>query len=474
MRKIAAVVVLVIVAWSASAIASPAQIVPGAPLYVYLIEPYHSSGYNNTGPREVRLHIQATREAPAGPLSGMARLTIQRFGQTEPVETFEEPFDATVPPKGSQERAWDVTQVNFAWDAEPGLYNLTAELASDQGVVWSTTADQHQVGYSDDLASGWGRLVIPDGSEADLDGDGPEDLVLKDPATGGPVAWNMTITTHTVEINAEIRRELEVFFYAYPGGRGEAIATLPREAVARVITPGARMWAQANPPLELMGDEPEYTLHLPEIAPGGCCGYQFFVTSAEALPKLDAWYDGYEMQVNLTYVDLDADGAQDIHFWNSTVDTVEGASALDEDDRRGVPVQIEVNLVVRDLDNGTEVEFDLQRADRGHDGAWIELEDADEVFHEVLERDGDGPRGEPEIELQLPPEEGFVEKTDNASWAWIGHFSTQRMTVFVPNEPQTPAPCCLPSESRGITSSIGMALVAVTITLVAGLTRRVT
>lgn len=143
-------------------------------------------------------------------------------------------------------------------------------------------------------------------------------------------------------------------------------------------------------------------------------------------------YDGRFLHLNLTQGDFDADGASDLFMWALNGTDVEAAAASPEQDRRIRPTRINIHVVVQETQNETILRFDLFRYDGSHDGAWIEMQRPDRLFTALV----NGSRAaELAYSLDLPADEGFVQRIGDTMWVWVGHFSTRTLTIVVPKSP---------------------------------------
>lgn len=155
------------------------------------------------------------------------------------------------------------------------------------------------------------------------------------------------------------------------------------------------------------------------------------VTSETQRPVPQTWFDGYNNRFNLTSWDLTGDRRGDLSFWQTRADSP--AQALDESlaERRSEPVRIVGDVTVVGGNETYRIQMDLRRADGGHQGVWLELNET--ALGQTLALGDQAPRSLA-YNLSLEPENQLVERRDDSTWLWIGHFSTQRVEILV-NEP---------------------------------------
>ena len=189
------------------------------------------------------------------------------------------------------------------------------------------------------------------------------------------------------------------------------------------------------------------TLELPPIPPmsGGSIQSQYawavtiFAQQPNPVPlamQRLGFFDGYRLYLNLTLGDLDGDGSNDLHMWYSNATRAE-AESMAADERRAQPTKLNVRVIVQEFENLTRIRFELLRYDGTHDGAWLELRDADRLLTKLF---NGTLAASPAYALDLPPLEGFVEHDGTTLWVWVEHFSTRTLTVDVPKEADAATP----------------------------------
>lgn len=157
------------------------------------------------------------------------------------------------------------------------------------------------------------------------------------------------------------------------------------------------------------------------------------VAPTEPLPRNE------RVAINVSDWDVDEQGARDVFFFDSDATNRSDAENTSPDERRAEPVQLGVQLFTNATDGGREVEFVITRvSDPPQRGAWIEFRDATALLRRLLVLDDTEQTPSPNVTLHMGADEGFVEVQQPSTWVWIGHFSTQRLTFWVPAEDADP------------------------------------
>ena len=386
-------------------------------------------------PGALSAQVQATDDAPAGPLHGQVVFTVADLSGGRPPQSIHANFSADVPAPGPGRGAfWQ--DVEAEWTPEPGLYNVTAELWADGADhAWDSAWTWQAAGHLPHLGAGWGHVAFPAAAAFDLDGDGVDDAWLADNATGAPVERpldaydSVRMGSLLASWSPVCGRGLELDL----GGGDDAPATRVRVAqeIVAKLAPGdspLRMDTQAfgGAPPPPVGGAYETTVGATFYG-SRSDGVSFQHACAPAPPRgPDTWGDGYRTIANVTHWDLDGDGAMDVRFWHSDATTPDQARNETVAERRQEEVVLVAQARVEKRQTVHRLTFDLHRPDDGHAGAWVEIQDADRLFRALLQP---GPGTRLSYSLSLPSTESFVEQDGNTTWAWIGHFSTQTLAA---------------------------------------------
>jgi hypothetical protein len=384
----------------------------------------------------LQVQLERTDDAPDGPISGRVEFLVEDLDGVRPDQRIDASFTFEV---GSTDPAHGGTwhDVQAEWSPGPGLYNVTATLWADgEEGPWDSHWTWQAVGRSPSLGTGWGQVRFPAASVFDLDSDGVGDLWLTDNATGAPA-------NRSVDVYETVREGSQLAQWSPHCGRGlileflgpDVPVTDVRFAATAVesLVPGEtplRLDTQSEggpPPPPVDGN---YTVTL---------GAQYSGTRADAIflartcaappPRLpQTWGDGYRTMANVTHWDLDEDGAMDVRFWHTDATSVDEARNETAGQRRGDELLLIAQARVEQRTTRRLVTFELARPDGGHEGAWVEIQDAPGLFRELLAAPGNVTV---RYSLSLPTNESFVELDGDTTWAWIGHFSVQTLTVIL-------------------------------------------
>jgi hypothetical protein len=102
-------------------------------------------------------------------------------------------------------------------------------------------------------------------------------------------------------------------------------------------------------------------------------------------------------------------------------------------ERRTGSVPMVAHAVVNDTAHSRRLTMEFSRFDGSHEGAWIEIRGADDLFRRLLADSTVDGNATPVYDVDLGPDAGFVEKDDNGTlWVWLQHFSTREFTVVMP------------------------------------------
>ncbi|HUR25893.1 MAG TPA: hypothetical protein VM327_07775 [Candidatus Thermoplasmatota archaeon] len=384
-------------------------------------------------PVEAFIDLVATQDAPEGRIAGRIQLEAWPANGTGDAAVLGIPFEVEVGTGAS--RSQTIHQVGGHLELGPGLYNVTATLVPEgNGGPWDSTWRWYQAGYTSRLGTGWGRADFPSAASFDVDGDGADDVWLTANGTDKPAPRPLTVSEGTQKS---------------PGGSGmycgrhlwfdlSAVQVSPTDVrvaaplVDRLLTEGGtlRMDTQARG-----GDAPPPVDGFYEVT----VGHQYagtpsdYVLFSETCPDPAAlaphvWGHGFRTTANVTHWDLDEDGAMDVRFWHTDASSVEGARNETTEERRATELVLIAQAHVEQRTTRRTLTFELARPGGGHEGAWVEIQDAAGLFRELL---GAPDNASVSYRLSLPANESFVEQDGNTTWAWIGHFSTQTLTVLL-------------------------------------------
>ncbi len=426
---------LAVIILGAFAMPAAQGVAPGALLYIAVVEDRNLNAFVRVAP---------TAEAPQGDVTVMVRLVVEPYNGTGPQSVLEHVVTVAVPAP-SQERRHNTTNVHFELPNVTGMYRLRGSIHGDAagtGRAWDEYSKLLAFGTPPaDLAYGWGRIQANQASTLDLVQSGSPTITVRD-AEAAPSTWDLEATATPWE--SKTARGWTFTLRAWnPAAENEsAHFDLNASTIRNII--------QAQPGQELrtqQGEEGTITLGSETIRvdfeprpfpPDTWWTRSVYasVSTVFAKPVTDivtrGWYNGYETRVNLTNWDLDGDGTNDMLFWENTANSDAEARAQADSERRSAPAKLGVHAVVNESLQGRTVDFELFRVDRTHHGAWMELRAPDAVIREALSSPYMDSNASLQYELSLAPPEGFVEERENVTWAWFGHFSTQRMRILVP------------------------------------------
>lgn len=393
-------------------------------------------------PREGMLQVQVepTDDAPDGPMAGRVEFLVEDLDGLREPRRLTAGF--TIEVGSPSPLGGDVWNVATAWTPEgPGLYNVSATLWKDGAESpWDTRWTWQAVGRSPGLGTGWGHARFAPAPEHDLDGDGTTDLWLSDNATGEPLSRSLDayesvrMATGLAEWSRQCGRGLSLEF----GGESDAVTDVRlRAAAIENLVPGASPLEAgtqgAAPPVPHDGF---YEVSLGAHYYGTRSDYVMFTRTCAAPASLPhTWSDGYRTFANVTHWDLDADGQMDVLFWRTTATSAAEARNQTLEERRSEQVTLVSGIRVERRDTVRRATFEMRPLGDGHEGAWVEIQDADRLFRTLLEPAGNATLA---YSISLPPEDSFVEANGTTTWAWIGHFSTQSLTVEYRDGPAPP------------------------------------
>jgi hypothetical protein len=348
---------------------------------------------------------------------------------------------------------WDDARYGFAFrfpveEVEPGPQRATVRLWRVDGGRQLLSEQQVEIHLGANLTSAPSYPRLCQHDEADLDGDGVTDVHFLDPTTGGPspqefmVDWRMvhgfyagrylamtvslTDRDHPVELRipeATAMRLLDVDASLIAGVGG-------RSTTYQGVLEGNHTWV-IGPWVEV---EASHSLNT-------YLDLALFDRRRADLPddlKELGWRDGTDLRLNFTRWDLDGDHLDDLRSWAASSSDIEVARSQSPGERRTGPVPMVAHAVVNDTDVGRRLSLQFSRFDGGHDGAWVEIKSADNLFRRLMANDTTDPEARPIYDVDLGPDAGFVEKDANGTlWVWLQHFSTREFTVVLPHREPT-------------------------------------
>lgn len=374
---------------------------------------------------------------------------VESFQRDYAVPLLEDP-NTDPPPRWTHE---------FDLASPPGLYELTATLWP-QGYN-PTPGDLTWWGYGGGYlhvgpVPHHGHENIITGRCAtrslDLTGDGVADFTM-DPAVGpaNVTQWGVRSSSWRGMPGDHVEAWLSLFFTP-PTRMATAQGSIDGDAVRAVLGVADldHVSIQAGPAVETELVDGTFVVHL---GPPTAYGYTGQETDTEVRlvatfpnpvpePMRDlGFYDGRRLVLNLTQGDFDADGEPDLLMWATNGTDAAEAKATVEADRRGSPTRLNVRILIEETANATVLRLELIRYDGGHEGAWIEMRQPDRLFAGLF--DG-AEAARLAYALDLPPEEGFVQREGDTVWVWVSHFSTRTLTIVVPKVAGVDAETLLP------------------------------
>jgi hypothetical protein len=398
--------------------------------------------------------------AQTGTFSALLTATITRAGEPKPFFTHEEELTFTVSPENAHAGV-PLSSVLVPQELAPGAYLFNATLLgheTDAERVWSTyESGEFRIAESRSLESGVGVIQEYEASALDFDGTPGDDLWITSTDNSSEPTANITVRAHRWQTATHQGSGLTGSLSGTrPPGTHEV--RVDRAAIMRVFQglDPARLSATAMEGATWSWDpNGDFVVRFTVGAPPSSDGaVRSTSPGAPAEPQsADVFFDLHHTRslapteplpegrviLNISSWSIDEEGYRDVFFYHSAPTNRSDAENLTSDERRETPIELKIALEVNHTESGRELEFRIERLTPPTEaGAWIEFQNATALFRRLLHTNATDPNATPALILHMAPDEGFVQENGTTTWVWIGHFSTQRLTVFLPfKEAQT-------------------------------------
>lgn len=413
---------------------------PSADVYVTNVNAEGSP--NRVDNRTVTAVLLPTEDSSGGEVDLLLRVEAEAYNGTGPTTTLERNRTLEVPPPEERGRYPVLAEPSFRWTPSAGMYRVTLQVfertPTGERVFWAEDSVLHRVGTGPNLTHGWGH-VEDRGPLVDLLGDGRPDVRIPNTtaenSTGDERAWSVRAAAEPWERSSAYGWELRLTVRP-PEPQAATTMELSEQGLRTILQADddEQLSFTADEAFSRQSDREGWIVYNVSPSHPDRRGYHtLHVESETPRPLPQTWFDGYHNRFNLTAWDVTGDHQRDLSFWETSADSPSQALNQSLEDRRGEPVQIVGTLAVKQEDRGYRITLDIQRADRGPEGVWFEVNETALVEALALERPNASAHA---YNLSLPPEAQLVDRTPDSTWLWIGHFSTQRVEILVGDPPE--------------------------------------